>query len=77
MGELGNIVLAFCGFSVVCCGSMLLALLLLGKVTGRTMLFPAMSMFSSMLFGEKEEQDEERESRPRRRQPRRRDFRHG
>lgn len=70
MDSLGDYVLAICGFGVVCCGAGVLALLALGRLTGATMLFPALTMFSSMLFGEKENaQDDQaieyRQPRPR------------
>jgi hypothetical protein len=77
MNSLGDYVIAFCGFGVVCCGAGVLALLAFGKLTGATMLFPALTMFSSMLFGEKENTQDNED--PDYRRPRRkggaRDFR--
>lgn len=65
--DLGNILLALCGFGVVCCGSVLLVFLLLGRFTGRTMLLPAISMIGNMLLSRRddnESDEDKREFRP-------------
>lgn len=58
MDSLGDYLMAFCGFGVVCCGGGALLLFVLMRFTGLGMMFPAMNMFSGMLFGEKENAEE-------------------
>jgi hypothetical protein len=51
MNDLGNVLLTICGFGTVCCGSVLLAVMLLMRVTGRALLLPIFSTVGSVFFG--------------------------
>ena len=67
MGDLGNLAIAFCGISAVCCGAVLLALFLLARVTGRSVLLPIISIFGNMFLRGGDSQDEDEIDLPTRR----------
>jgi len=50
MGDIGNILITLCGFCTVCCGAFTLALFMLFRVTGRSLILPAVTALSQMVF---------------------------
>ncbi len=75
MNDLGNLLLALCGFGVVCCGSVALALFLLARVTGQAILLPVMAIFEGVLGGGRKDGDQDEiEYRPTPGRRPRRDF---
>jgi hypothetical protein len=51
MGDLNSVLITVCGFGVVCCGSLVVGVLLLMRVTGRALLLPVFSTLGGMIFG--------------------------
>jgi hypothetical protein len=52
MGDVGNILVAGCGIGVVCCGSVLLAGIIMTRVLGRAVMLPVIMPVISALGGQ-------------------------
>ncbi len=61
MNELRSIVLACCGFGGICCGAFFFAMLMLFRLTGRSMLLPALTALNSVLFHDRHDEKMERQ----------------
>jgi hypothetical protein len=51
MSDINNVLMTVCGFGVVCCGSLVVGVLLLMRVTGRALLLPVFSSIGGLIFG--------------------------
>ena len=69
MNDIKTLIIALCGLSGACCGTLVLGALLLGRLTGGSFLLPVMSLFGSFFFRDKDDQKEDAEME--RRRPRR------
>jgi hypothetical protein len=69
MSDMQTIIVSVCGLGGACCGTLVLGLLLMGRMTGGSFLLPVMSMFGSFFFRDKDDQKEDAELE--RRRPRR------
>lgn len=58
MGDFPNIILACCGFGVVCCGSTGIILFMVARTTGIALLMPAANLLSNMIFSDNQDDDE-------------------
>jgi hypothetical protein len=75
MGDVGNVLVAGCGIGVVCCGSVLLAAIIMTRVLGRAvmlpMIMPVISALGGQLLGFGKDADVDEELEPPRKRKRR------
>ncbi len=59
MSDVSSILVAVCGFGVVCCGSLVLGFALLVRIFGATLVLPAIASVSSAIFNRNDNNDDD------------------